>query len=170
MDIHDSSLMNLDGITNSLRVTPAPDVSDAAVKRGLFGQPGVASVQPVSAYTATIRDQLQSSLDILRIVEAAVLLLALLIAFNSASINADERAREEATMFAFGLRLRTVLRIGTVESMVIGVLGTAVGLVVGWFLLDWLVTSLLPQTFPDIGLITAVSGATSCPGLDPKIF
>ena len=160
MDIHDASLMNLDGITNSLRVNPAPGVTDAAVKRGLFGQPGVASVQPVSAYTATIRDQLQSSLDILRIVEAAVLLLALLIAFNSASINADERAREEATMFAFGLRLRTVLRVGTVESMVIGVLGTAVGLVVGWFLLDWLVTTLLPQTFPDLGLITAVSGAT----------
>ena len=33
-----------------------------------------------------------------------MLLLALLIAFNTASINADERAREEATMFAFGLR------------------------------------------------------------------
>ncbi len=63
-------------------------------------------------------------------------------------------------MFAFGLRLRSVLRIGTVESMVIGLLGTAVGLVVGWFLLDWLVTTLLPRTFPDLGLITAVSGAT----------
>ena len=160
MDIHDAGLMNLEGTTNSLRVNPAAGVSDNQVKRGLFGQPGVASVQRVSAYTDTIRDQVRSRLNVLRIVEAAVLILALLIAFNSASINADERAREEATMFAFGLRLRSVLRIGTVESMVIGLLGTAVGLVVGWFLLDWLVTTLLPRTFPDLGLITAVSGAT----------
>jgi putative ABC transport system permease protein len=160
MDIHNAGLMNLEGITNSLRVNPTAGVSDNAVKRGLFRQPGVASVQRVSAYTDTIRQQVRSRLDILRIVEVAVLLLALLIAFNSASINADERAREEATMFAFGMRLRSVLRIGTVESMVIGVLGTAVGLVVGWFLLDWLVTALLPQTFPDLGLITAVSGTT----------
>ena len=53
-----------------------------------------------------------------------------------------------------------MLRIGTVESFVIGVLGTAVGLGVGWLLLDWLVTRLLPQTFPDIGIVTAVSGRT----------
>jgi putative ABC transport system permease protein len=30
----------------------------------------------------------------------------------------------------------------------------------GWLLLDWLVTSLLPETFPDLGIITAVSGTT----------
>ncbi|MGZ6964046.1 MAG: FtsX-like permease family protein [Acidimicrobiia bacterium] len=160
MDTRDAALMNLVGITNTVVVNPARNTSSDAVKRGLFGAPGVASVQPVTAYTDTVRQTLRSALGILRIVEAAVLLLALLIAFNSASINADERAREEATMFAFGLRVRTVLRIATVESLVIGVLATLLGLVVGWLLLDWLVTGLLPQTFPDLGIVTAVSTGT----------
>ncbi len=160
MDFRDASLMNLAGITNTVVVDPARRTSSDAVKRGLFGTPGVASVQPITAYTDTVRQQLRSALGILRVVEAAVLLLALLIAFNSASINADERAREEATMFAFGLRVRTVLRIATVESLVIGLFATALGLGVGWLLLDWLVTGLLPQTYPDLGIVTAVSTGT----------
>jgi putative ABC transport system permease protein len=160
MDRGDAGLMDLEGITNAVVVDPAPGVSASRIQRELFGAPAVGWVQPVSGYTQSIRDRLQSALGILTIVEGAVLLLALLIAFNSASINADERAREEATMFAFGLPVRTVLRIATVESVVIGVLGTAVGLAVGWILLDWLITSLLPQTFPDLGIITSVSAGT----------
>jgi putative ABC transport system permease protein len=160
MDLDDAGLMGLSGVTNSVVVVPAPGFTSDEVKRALFASPGVASVQPVLAFTRTIRDQLEESLGVLRIVEVAVLLLALLIAFNSASINADERAREEATMFAFGLRVRTVLRIGTVESMLIGIAGTVVGMLAGWLLLDWLVTSLLPETFPDLGIVTAVSTRT----------
>jgi putative ABC transport system permease protein len=160
MDRADAGLMDLEGITNAVIADPAPGVHASRVQRALFGAPAIASVQPVSAYTDSIRDQLRSALGILTIVEGAVLLLALLIAFNSASINVDERAREEATMFAFGVRVRTVLRMATIESLVIGVLGTAVGLGVGWLLLDWLITSLLPQTFPDLGIVTAVSPGT----------
>jgi putative ABC transport system permease protein len=160
MDRDDATLMDLEGITNAVIADPAPGVRASQVQRAFFGAPAIASVQPVSGYTDAIRDQVRSALEILTIVEGAVLLLALLIAFNSASINADERAREEATMFAFGVPVRTVLRIATVESLVIGVLGTAVGLGVGWLLLDWLITSLLPQTFPDLGIVTAVSSET----------
>jgi putative ABC transport system permease protein len=47
-----------------------------------------------------------------------------------------------------------------VESFVIGVLGTAVGLGAGWLLLDWLVSSLIPDTMPDLGLVTAISTTT----------
>jgi putative ABC transport system permease protein len=160
MDSRAAGLMNLARITNTMVVNPARGTSSDAVKRGLFGTPAVASVQPVTAYTDTVRQQLQSALGILRVVEAAVLLLALLIAFNSASINADERAREEATMFAFGVPVRTVLRIATVESFVIGLVATVMGLGIGWLLLNWLVTGLLPQTYPDLGIITAVSTTT----------
>jgi putative ABC transport system permease protein len=160
MDRRDAALMALDGVTNAVIADPEPGVGASRVQRDLFGAPAVAWVQPVSGYTQSIRDQLRSALGILTIVEGAVLLLALLIAFNSASINADERAREEATMFAFGVPVHTVLRVATVESLVIGLLGTAVGLGVGWLLLDWLITSLLPQTFPDLGIVTAVSAGT----------
>jgi putative ABC transport system permease protein len=160
MDIADASLMHLEGLTNLVVVDPAPGTSVTEAQRMLFGQPGVASVQPVSAFIDSIRDAIEDVLAILVVVEGAVLLLALLIAFNSASINADERARENATMFAFGLRLRTVLRMATVEGAVIGVLGTAAGLAAGWVLLGWLVRSLLPETLPDVGIVTFLAPST----------
>jgi putative ABC transport system permease protein len=155
-----AALMNLSGITNTLIVAPAPGVTTAAAQRALFTMPGVGSVQPVSALTDSVRSQLGRMLDLLTVVEGAVLLLALLIAFNSSSINADERRRENATMFAFGLPLRSVVRMEVVESMVIGVLGTLVGLALGRLLLGWLIGSLLPETFPDIGVTPTVSTAT----------
>ena len=160
MDLADASSMNLEGLTNLVVVDPAPGTSVTQAQRMLFGQPGVASVQPASAFIDSIRDALEDVLAILVVVEGAVLLLALLIAFNSASINADERAREHATMFAFGLRLRTVLRMATTEGAVIGILGTAAGLAAGWVLLGWLVRSLLPETLPDIGIVTFLAPST----------
>jgi len=160
MDSSDAEMMNLAGVTNSVVVQPRPGTSIAALERSLFGQPGVASVQPVREYTNTIRKEIDRFLGILTVVEAAVLLLALLIAFNSASINADERARDHATMFAFGLPTPKVLRMNIVESGVVGVLGTLVGLGVGWLLLDWLVQSLIPETFPDLSITTFVSTRT----------
>jgi putative ABC transport system permease protein len=160
MDRSSASLLGLEGATNTVIAEPGPGVAPEDVQRALFGRTAVASVQRVTAYTDTIRDELEQVLGVLTVVELAVLLLALLIAFNSASINADERVREEATMFAFGVRVRTVLRIGTVESLVIGVIGTTTGLALGWLLLDWLVTELIPQTFPDLGIVTDVSPRT----------
>lgn len=160
MDSRDAEIMNLSGVTNSVVVTPAPDVALRDLERSLFGMPGVGSVQPVREYTDTIRKEIDRFLGILTVVEAAVLLLALLIAFNSASINADERARDHATMFAFGLPTRTVLRMNVGESAVVGMLGTTLGLGVGWLLLDWLVQRLLPETFPDLAITTSVATRT----------
>jgi putative ABC transport system permease protein len=160
MDSRSASLMGLQGITNSLMVDPSPGVSSNRLERALSPQPGVGSVQAVREYTETIRKEIDRVLGLLTIVEGAVLLLALLIAFNSASINADERARDYATMFAFGLPTRTVLRMAVVEGTVIGILGTAVGVLVGWLLLGWLVTSLIPQTFPDLGIVTYIAPRT----------
>jgi putative ABC transport system permease protein len=160
MDIGDANIMNLDGITNTVVVDPEPGVRPDQLERTMFSQPGVASVQAVREYTSTIRKEIDRFLGILTIVEAAVLLLALLIAFNSASINADERRRDHATMFAYGLPARTVLRMAIQESAVVGVLGTAAGVLVGWGLLGWLVNRLLPQTFPDLGIATYIARST----------
>lgn len=87
-------------------------------------------------------------------------MLAALIAFNSASINADERAREYATIFAFGVPVRTVLRMAMAESVVVGLVGTALGLVLGRLVLQWLIDVLLPRTTPDITVTIALSAAT----------
>jgi putative ABC transport system permease protein len=160
MDTSAAEVMGLEGITNAVIVDPERDVSIARLERSLFGQPGVVSVQPVREYTDTVSKEIDRALGLLTIVEGAVLLLALLIAFNSASINADERARDYATMFAYGLPVRTVLRMAIVENAAIGVLATTTGVLVGWALLGWLVNSLIPQTFPDLGIATYVSTQT----------
>ncbi|MCZ7526877.1 MAG: FtsX-like permease family protein [Acidimicrobiia bacterium] len=160
MDVRHAGLMELQGITNTLSVEPAEGVSTEEVQRALFGQEGVTSVQPVAASAESIREVLEQVTSIFTIVQAAVLLLALLIAFNSTSINADERARENATMFAFGLPVRTAMRVAIVESLVIGVIGTLVGFVTGLLLVRWMVERLIPDTIPDLGLVTSVAPTT----------
>jgi putative ABC transport system permease protein len=160
MDTRDASIMGLTGVTNSLQVEPAADTTVAAARRALFEQPGVSSVQPVRTFTDSVSDMLAQFRSVFTIIEGIVLLLALLIAFNSASINADERRRDHATMFAFGLPVRRVLAMAVVESACIGLLGTALGIAGGRLLLHWLINSLFASTAPDLGITVALAPRT----------
>ena len=160
MDLRDGRLMGLTGITNTVIVQPAPTYRLPAPNERCSASPALRRCSRCREFTDSVRQQLSRVLDILLIVEGAVLLLALLIAFNSASINADERARDHATMFAFGLPPRSVMRMAVTESAVVGVLGTAMGLLLGWLLLGWLVTGLIPQAYPDLGIVTYIAPST----------
>lgn len=160
MDERWVDLTNLRGIVNAAQVEPAPGTDPDVLKRALFEQPGIASVQPISAFVDAIRDRIAQFLDILDVVRFAVLALAVLIAFNSSSISNDERAREHATMFAFGVRPRAVLAMGVAESAVVGVLATLLGIGAGLLLLQWLMRVLIPDTLPDIAVDVAVSTST----------
>ncbi len=153
-------LMNLDGVVNQLRVAPAPGETPEDVQVALFGQPGVASVEPLSAAAESIRDQIEQVLGIFTIIEGAVLVLALLIAFNSTAINMDERGREHATMFAFGLPVRSVMLIAITESLLVGVFGTLLGVLAGRLVLEWVIRVLIPNTLPDIGISASLAGST----------
>ena len=93
MDIRTAGIMNLDGIYNTVAVAPKAGTSLTNLQREMFALPSVGSVQPVLSFAETIRDMVNQVLDILRVVEGAVLLLALLIAFNSSAISVDERSR-----------------------------------------------------------------------------
>lgn len=160
MDLDDAGLMGLSGITNSLSVVPAAGSDEEAVRKALFSQPGVASVQQVRMITQTISDAIEEFAAILYIVAGIVLLLALLIAFNSASINSDERRRDHATMFAFGLPVRRVLGMAVVESALVGGLGTVAGIAGGRAILAYLVNVELDRTFPDLGIETVLATRT----------
>jgi len=160
LDARHAGLMNLTGIVNEVDIEPAPGADPTALRRALFGLDGVGSVTPVSDTIAAIRVTMDELLGILQIVVWAVLLLAVLIAFNSSSISADERAREHATMFAFGLPTRTVLRLAMTESAIIGILATVIGSLVGVGLTWWLVQRLFAETLPDLQLVTAIAPGT----------
>jgi putative ABC transport system permease protein len=160
MDISAASLMGLDGTTNLLQVDPAVGVAPVDVKRALLSQPGVASVQEVREISKALDEVLDIFVQVLRVVQVIVLFMAFLIAFNSTSINVDERVREIATMFAFGLPIRTVTRMQIVENLIIGVCGTVVGVILGWFALNALLVQRIEQQLEDFGLIVTIAPLT----------
>ncbi|MBC8279522.1 MAG: ABC transporter permease [Chloroflexi bacterium] len=160
MDTRFASMMGLDGAVNVIYGEPTAGASLDTVKRDLFGLAGVASVQGVAASAEVTRNLLGEFLGILRVIEVAVLGLALLIAFNTASINMDERARENATLFAFGIPVRTVLRMAVVESFTVGLAATAVGFAGGYLMLRWTVEVLWPRVAPEVGVVLTISPET----------
>jgi putative ABC transport system permease protein len=94
------------------------------------------------------------------VVQVAVLLMAFLIAFNTTRSNIDERRRELATMFAFGTRVRTALRMSMVENLIIGVLGTAAGIGLGWLVLNTMLQARIETMMPELNPVISVSPAT----------
>ena len=151
---------NLGGVTNVLTVTPAAGAGAADVERALFGAPGVASVERASALTDSADAAVDEFLSAIVLTEAIVFGLALLIAFNATSISTDERRRENATMFAFGVPVRTAVRNMIAENIVMGTLATLLGLVGGMLLVNWMIDSTLPDTFPELA-VTASLGIGS---------
>ncbi len=160
LDLTEADRMGLAGLANSADLTPAAGADVQDVQLDLFHLATVASVQRADATAESIREFIGEFVGILQIAASIVLLLALLIAFNSASINLDERSREHATMFAYGVRVRTVLRVEIVESFVLGVVATAIGIAGGYAVLHWVIRVLMPQVMPDVAILALISPGT----------
>jgi len=159
----DSSLLaafGAEGLANQAYVLPAVGYTPEDVQRALFFLPGVTSVQPVATASEVLRDTMKQFTGIFRVLEGFILLLALLIAYNSTSINADERARERATLFAIGMSRGRVIVLEVAEGLMYGLLGTAAGLAVGNLVVRWIVTSVVSSTMPEMGMEAVMSGAT----------
>ncbi len=144
------------GLINQVAITPEPGVGAEQISRRLFGTPGIASVEAATATSEFVRDRLDDFVGVLQLTVLFALALALLIAFNSASISADERARENATMLAFGIPVRTAVLLAVGENLIIGALGTLVGLLGGLLVVGWVVNNTLPETVPDLGLVITI--------------
>jgi putative ABC transport system permease protein len=160
LDRSQAEAFGMTGLVNAVEVTPADGVSRDELTRALFEVPGVASVQAATAVTDSFRAALDAFTGVLGVAAAITLVLALLVAFNATSIATDERAREHATMFAFGLPRRAVVAMGMAESAVIGLLGTAVGVVSGYLLTRYTVEVQLHRTLPEFGMPASVSLGT----------
>lgn len=148
------------GATNVLSVLPAPGVDAGTLRRALFDRPGIASAEPVRQIIDGF-DEVVALVDgVLAVVQVAVIVLAFLIAFNATSINVDDRAREIATLFAFGVRPRTVLWLQMAENLLLGVLGAALGLAAGIPLLRGFMAVRMEDMLEEIGLVVVVAPAT----------
>jgi putative ABC transport system permease protein len=144
--------LGLAGVTNLLTIEPAPGYSATHVRRDLLSLAQVGAVQTASTTVQAMDSTVDKFLGVLQIAVGVTLLLALLIAFNSASIGVDERKREHATMLAFGLPLRAVATLTLVETLVIGAIGTAIGVFAGFGVTTWVVEVNLATTLPDIDI------------------
>ena len=145
---------------NLLSVVPAPGVDHDTLRRALFGQPGIASAEPVRQIVDGLDEVIAMLGSVLAVVQVAVIALAFLIAFNATSINVDDRAREIATMYAFGLRPPTVLRLQMGENLLLGLLGAALGLAAGIPLLRGFMAVRMEDMLEEIGLVVAVAPLT----------
>jgi putative ABC transport system permease protein len=154
------AVFGADGLTNELFVVPAAGNTTDDVERELFDLPGVSSVLPAATSSQIVRDSLEEFTGIFQVAEGFILLLALLIAYNATSINADERARERATLFAFGLPVRRVMTLEIIEGLMYGLLGTIIGLGLGAWIHRWLMTSMMERTMPDMSMDVIISADT----------
>jgi putative ABC transport system permease protein len=158
MDRGQASLFGLAGAANAVEIRPRGDQD--AVARALFGMPGVAFVESGAAVPDAVSRYMDRFLAILRITQVVTLLLAVLIAVNTMSIATEERRREHATMMAFGIPRRSILRNAVVESALIGAIGTLAGIAGGLAILGWIVSVVSRETYPDLGLPITLSAAS----------
>lgn len=149
------------GMTNALSVMPAAGANSARVQRSLASSPVVATTRPVTADADALADTMEQFKGIIQVAAAAAFVLAVLMAFNLAGIALEERRREYATMFAFGLPVRRGLRIASTENLIIGLLGTALGVAVGLLTIGWIVGSLTADTWPEIGIERHLSASSA---------
>ena len=160
MDEAALSLLGADGLANVIYANPASGFTTGDVQRELFSLEAVGSVQKATATADDLDDLMAQFVGILQAVAFFVLMLAVLMAFNSASISFEERQREHATMFAYGVRVRKALRMAVVENLTIGIVATLLGFGGGLWMLWWVVNITAAETMPDIGLLVELSPAT----------
>jgi len=164
LDSDGAALFGLSGAANQVVVVPSGDPD--ALTRQLFRLPGVTAVEPATSLSDVLDNALDQFTGILRVIEVATLLLAMLIALNSASISAEERTRERATMYAFGLPTGIVMSLSVAENAVIGFLGTVVGIGGGYAALSY-ITAGFDEVTPELLVEPTLSTTTvlACLGL-----
>jgi putative ABC transport system permease protein len=157
MDLRDAGMMGLEGIVNAVEVEAKANVPMERLQQSIAAMPGVASALPASSLSRTMRDLLSLVGNLFVVLQIVIASLAFLVAFNASNIAAEERAREHATMFAFGVPLRRVALMSVAESLILGVVGVALGLGIGAALLRWILDSIFPAAVPDLAVIQAIA-------------
>ena len=153
MDNTHMGILNVTGVTNRITAVAVPGAPIIDIKEQLFPINAIVSVATVEEEANLAEDLINQFVNVIRLMQLVPLLLAILIAYNTANIAMDERRREHATMAAFGVPYRTIMRMAVVESMILGVIATVVGSILGFGLLLYIVEVIFPMTSPDLGLV-----------------
>ncbi|MFI6095352.1 ABC transporter permease [Lentzea sp. NPDC051213] len=132
-----------------------PGVSAADVQKRveplLADNPEI-TVQDRSAFVKQTTSQFDTVLLMIQILLALAILIAVLGVINTLALSVIERTRELGLLRAIGMRRSQVMRMITVESVVISVFGAVLGLAVGLALGIATVQALKDQGISEIGL------------------
>ena len=160
LDIDQADHFGLQDAANIVHTAPATGSDRGDVQRALFELEGVTSSQAVAQISEAFDSALDQIVGFLIITAAAVLALALLMAFNATRISVDERRREHATMRAFGVPVRSIMGVVVKEGVLVGVLATLIGLAAGFLFLQVMLRSLATTTLPDLAIDSYISPTT----------
>ncbi len=139
----------------------AAGASVADVRRGLeplFADNPEISVQDRSAYVKQQAAQLDTVLLMVQVLLALAILIAVLGVVNTLALSVIERTRELGLLRAIGMRRSQIMRMITVESVVISVFGALLGIVVGTGLGVAVVKALKNEGITELGFPWAQMG------------
>ncbi|TWP45594.1 FtsX-like permease family protein [Lentzea tibetensis] len=115
-----------------VQVVPGQSVVDVQKRiEPLFADNPEISVQDRSAFTKQQTSQFDTVLLMIQILLALAILIAVLGVINTLALSVIERTRELGLLRAIGMKRAQVMRMITVESIVISVFGAVLGLAVG---------------------------------------
>jgi putative ABC transport system permease protein len=125
----------------------------------LFADNPEVSVQDLSSYVRQQAAQLDTVLMMIQILLALAILIAILGVINTLALSVIERTRELGLLRAIGMRRAQVMRMITVEAVVISVFGALLGIVVGTALGIAAVQALKDVGITDLGIPWAQLGS-----------
>jgi len=126
-DISNDQIFNITGLVNAVMILPKQGITEATIQKNFFNLQGYSGVQSVGKLVKVYEELIEMFKSMFDVIQYVVMILALLLVYNTTTVNIDERTRELATMAAFGTPIRTSSLILMMESMIIGILGTITG-------------------------------------------
>ncbi|NKE59186.1 ABC transporter permease [Lentzea sp. PSKA42] len=134
------------------QVKPGTSVADVQKRvEPLFADNPEITVQDRSGFVKQTTSQFDTVLLMIQILLALAILIAVLGVINTLALSVIERTRELGLLRAIGMRRAQVMRMITVESVVISVFGAVLGLAVGLALGVATVQALKDQGISEIG-------------------
>lgn len=117
----------------------------------------IASVTMLGTLIETINDMLKSLDYVIIILIIASAILALTVLYNLANVNISERKREIATLKVLGFYDKEVDSYISRESIIFTIIGIAIGLIGGYFLTNFIITTCEISDFRFIKEIEPIS-------------
>jgi putative ABC transport system permease protein len=135
-----------------VQVQPGTSVADVQKRvEPMFADNPEITVQDRSGFVKQTTSQFDTVLLMIQILLALAILIAVLGVINTLALSVIERTRELGLLRAIGMRRSQVMRMITVESVVISVFGAVLGLAVGLALGVATVQALKDQGISEIG-------------------